>query len=150
MHTDIRLALFVLTHQSLPLFYACATAAVAIAPPTNTATRHERGMSDAQAALRGREWSPALAPYVALIGARIKERQLVIISKAFTALPLGRMASMLACSAEEAEKGACVCACVCVACTFVTRAGYSFMLSRQHFFSVGVVSRVQAGRRFCS
>eukprot|EP00752_Nemacystus_decipiens_P009271 g8283.t1 len=64
----------------------------------------KREVSDAQAALRDRAWSPALAPYVALIGDRIKERQLIIISKAFTALPLGRMASMLACSVEDAEK----------------------------------------------
>lgn len=62
-------------------------------------------MSGAQAALRGREWSPPLAPYVALIKTRVKERQLIIISKAFTALPLERVATMLACSIEDAEKG---------------------------------------------
>eukprot|EP00903_Cladosiphon_okamuranus_P012642 g11827.t1 len=64
----------------------------------------KREMSQAQAALRGREWSPVLAPYTALLGDRIKERQLLIISKAFTALPLTRMADMLACSVEDAEK----------------------------------------------
>ncbi|CAM9871874.1 unnamed protein product [Pylaiella littoralis] len=64
----------------------------------------KREMGDAQAALRGREWSPSLAPYIALIENRVKERQLIIIPKAFTALPLARVSSMLACSIEDAEK----------------------------------------------
>lgn len=46
-----------------------------------------------------------MAPYITLIENRVKERQLIIISKAFTALPLSRMASMLACSIGDAEKG---------------------------------------------
>lgn len=62
-------------------------------------------MSGAQAALRGREWSAPLAPYVALIETRVRERQLTVISKAFTVLPLESAAGMLACSAEDAEKG---------------------------------------------
>lgn len=62
-------------------------------------------MGSAQTALRDREWSPPLAPYITLIENRVKERQLAIISKAFTALPLARVASMLACSIEDAEKG---------------------------------------------
>ncbi|CAM9744610.1 unnamed protein product [Ectocarpus fasciculatus] len=64
----------------------------------------KRDMSGAQAALRGREWSAPLAPYVALIETRVRERQLTVISKAFTVLPLESVAGMLACSVEDAEK----------------------------------------------
>ncbi|CAN0098128.1 unnamed protein product, partial [Hapterophycus canaliculatus] len=64
----------------------------------------KRDMSGAQEALRGREWSASMVPYARLIDARMRERQLNIISKAFTALPLEKVASMLAFSVEDAEK----------------------------------------------
>lgn len=46
-----------------------------------------------------------MAPYATLIDGRVRERQLNMISKAFTALPLEKVASMLAFSVDEAEKG---------------------------------------------
>lgn len=65
-----------------------------------------RDMQGGQAILRGREWSGPVAPYVSLVRERLWERQLVIISTGFTSLPLERVASMLSCSVDEAEKGA--------------------------------------------
>ncbi|CAM9200964.1 unnamed protein product [Scytosiphon promiscuus] len=64
----------------------------------------QRDMGGAQKALREREWSPPMASYATLIDARVRERQLNMISKAFTALPLEKVASMLAFSVEDAEK----------------------------------------------
>ena len=91
--------------------------------------QQSRDMNGAQTALRGREWSPPLAPYVALVEGRVKERQLVIISKAFMALPLARMASMLGCSVEDAEKGARVASHICKCVSWVSRKALRFFLT---------------------
>lgn len=47
-------------------------------------------------------------PLVSLLRERLFERQLELISQAYTCLPLERAAAMLGCSVDDAEKGVCV------------------------------------------
>lgn len=60
----------------------------------------------AQAALRAREWSAPVSKYIALLQGRLWDRQVNIIADAFTSLTLERVASMLSCGVDDAEKGA--------------------------------------------
>ncbi|CAM9998809.1 unnamed protein product [Ascophyllum nodosum] len=64
----------------------------------------KRDIQGAQAALRGREWSPPIAGYVSLLRDRLWERQLDIISRGFNSLPLERVATLMGSSVDEAEK----------------------------------------------
>lgn len=63
-------------------------------------------MAKAQDALRGREWGEPMAPFVALLRDRIWQRQLQLISLAYTCLPLERAAAMLGSSLDDVEQGA--------------------------------------------
>lgn len=65
-------------------------------------------MTNAQDTLRGKEWGALIMPLVSLLRERLFERQLELISQAYTCLPLERAAAMLGCSVDDAEKGVCV------------------------------------------
>lgn len=64
-----------------------------------------RDMKGAQDALRGREWTPAISPFASLLREHVRERQLTVLSKAFTSLTLERVASMLDCDIDGAMEG---------------------------------------------
>lgn len=64
-----------------------------------------REVEKAKAALRGRDWEKPIAPFVDLLRERVSERQVRLISQAYTCLPLDRAAEMMGCSVDEAEQG---------------------------------------------